>query len=148
VETEAALAAVKDEAKVMLEKKTEELVAATQAAAEAEEVMSAAEAEIERLKRALESSEAEGTSSSKGLTTEVEQLRASLSKASETHRSQRETAQAEHKKALEAADATLVEWQAASSAKRDQLASKLQTSEDSLKVGPDSTGLPCHPPHC
>jgi len=72
----------------------------------------------------LESKEG-ASASGDGLNAQVDQLRVALSTAKEAHRSQKETAHAEHKRALEAAEATAAEWQATSSAKRDALASKV-----------------------
>ena len=129
---ESELVTLREEAKLSLDVKVKEVVAATQAARDALLGKSAAETEIQQLKHMLSKYE-EVASSNDEMEIDVVELREALSNAAVTIRKQ-EASLSELTVRLEAAEAASADGEAQNALLRDELAAKLEKAEESLKT--------------
>ena len=129
---ESELATLREEAKLSLDVKVKEVVAATQAARDALVGKSAAETEIQQLKHMLSKYE-EVVSSNDEMEIDAVELREALSNAAVTIRKQ-EASLSELTVRLEAAEAASADGEAQNALLRDELAAKLEKAEESLKT--------------
>ena len=129
---ESELVTLREEAKLSLDVKVKEVVAATQAARDALLGKSAAETEIQQLKHMLSKYE-EVASSNDEMEIDVVELREALSNAAVTIRKQ-EASLSELTVRLEAAEAASADGEAQNALLRDELAAKLEKAEESHKT--------------